>query len=467
MRQLNRSITFLAVLLFAAPAIGAGWQAGVARKQITPEKAMWMSGYAGRNRPADGKLTELWAKALAVQDEDGSRALLVTMDLIGIGRELSQRICRGIQEKHGLDRADIILSTTHTHTGPVVGRNLRAMYFFAEEQAGLVDEYTEQLEQKVAAAAGEALENLAPARLPWATGYATFAVNRRNNNQSQVPGLRQEGKLVGPVDYDVPVLAVRDAENKLQAVVCGYACHATVLSSYQWSGDWPGYAQIEIEKRHPDATALVWAGCGADQNPLPRRKVELAQDYGRQLADAVDLVLAGAMPDIQGSLTTTYREIDLPFAHIPDREELEKAAESKSRYEAARAKLLLSRFEQQGSISPTYPYPVQTWKLGSGPTLVVLGGEVVVDYALRLKSEMSRPAWVMAYANDVMAYIASRRVIAEGGYEGGGSMVYYGQPSPWAPEIENLIVREVHRQVRREENEDRRSKDEIQAAPGR
>ena len=92
---------------------------------------------------------------------------------------------------------------------------------------------------------------------------------------------------------------------------------------------------------------------------------------------------------------------------------------------------------------------MQTWRLGDELLFVTLGGEVVVDYALRLKAELGRErTWVAGYANDVMAYIPSRRVLAEGGYEGGGAMVYYGQPSIWAPPVEELIVRQVHEQVK-------------------
>jgi hypothetical protein len=99
-------------------------------------------------------------------------------------------------------------------------------------------------------------------------------------------------------------------------------------------------------------------------------------------------------------------------------------------------------------LSPTHPYPVQVWQLGDEVQFVVLGGEVVVDFALRLKSELKGKAtWVAGYANDVMAYIASRRVLKEGGYEGATAMVYYGLPTAWAPESEDLIVQEVHRQV--------------------
>ena len=92
---------------------------------------------------------------------------------------------------------------------------------------------------------------------------------------------------------------------------------------------------------------------------------------------------------------------------------------------------------------------MQVWRLGSGPALVLLGGEVVVDYSLRLKKELGPgPTWVFAYANDVMAYIPSERVLKEGGYEGDTSMVVYGLPAKCAPGLEGKIVARVHDLVR-------------------
>ena len=101
--------------------------------------------------------------------------------------------------------------------------------------------------------------------------------------------------------------------------------------------------------------------------------------------------------------------------------------------------------EQGSPLSATYPYPVQVWRLGPELTWVALGGEVMVDYSLRLKKELGLgKTWVAGYSNDVMAYIPSLRVLKEGGYEGGGAMVYYGLPSPWAPRVEEDIVTAVH-----------------------
>jgi hypothetical protein len=451
----------LCLLLLARSAVAAepAWRAGDAMVKITPAQLMWMSGYGARTKPAEGKLTELWAKALALEDPAGRRAVLVTMDLVGIDRTLSTAICAEISRKYKLPRASIILSVSHTHTGPVVGGNLGAMYDLNAKQRGLVEDYAADLRKKLVAVAGAALKRLAPAVLSWQTGKATFAVNRRNNKEADVPRLRELGQLKGPVDHDVPVLAVRDLSGKLQAVLFGYACHATVLPFYEWSGDYPGFAQAQLQKAHPGIVALFWAGCGGDQNPLPRRSNALAEAYGRELAAAVESVLRAPMTPVRGPLRVSYTEIELPFAALPTRERLAEDALSRDHYIARRARLLLAELEKKGSLRGSYPYPVQAWRLGSGPTIVALGGEVVVDYALRLKQELGPGStWVVGYTNDVMAYIPSLRVLKEGGYEGGGAMVYYGLPAVWSPRVEELIIAAVHEQVRRVRGERARTK---------
>jgi hypothetical protein len=443
----------LAAALFAVPARAddaATWKAGAAYVKITPDRPMWLSGYSSRTKPAEGTLLDLWAKALVLEDPDGRRVALVTMDLVGIPRDLSLAVRDDITRKHRLPRECVCLSVSHTHSGPVVGNNLSAMYFLDDAQQKLVDEYAKSLHEKLVAVVGTAIGNLAPAELARGNGHVTLAVNRRNNKEADVPKLRDLGQLKGPVDHDVPLLSVRDRDGRVKAVVFGYACHATVLSGYQWCGDYPGFAQAALEKAHPGAVAIFWAGCGADQNPLPRRSVELAEKYGEELARGVESVLAAPMALVRGKLSAAYAEVDLPFADLPTRDKLVEDSTSKDRYVAARAKNLLQRIKDKGSLAGTYPYPVQAWQLGSDLTFVALGGEVVVDYALRLKKELGREdTWVAGYTNDVMAYIPSERVLKEGGYEGGGAMVYYGLPTVWGPKVEDVIVAAVHEQVKK------------------
>jgi len=439
------ALTLLSGLAGAAEdAAAPTWRAGVASVVITPDVPIWMAGYAARTKPADGKLQDLHAKALALEDPDGRRAVLVTTDLVGIPRDVASEVCEAIGGRHGLAREAVLLSASHTHSGPVVGSNLRPAHRIDEANRKLVDTYTAVLKDRLVEVAAAALAGLAPADIAWGTGQVTFAVNRRENPEAEVPNRRALGRLVGPVDHDVPTLAVRAKDGTLRAVLFGYACHATVLDGYEWSGDYPGFAQQAVESSRPGTTALFFAGCGADQNPLPRRSVALAEKYGRSLAAGVEAVLDAPMTPVEGSFAAAYAEVPLPFGDLPTREHLTEAAAGSNAYEAARAELLLKRLDEEGRLPADYPYPVQAWRLG-GLTCVALGGEVVVDYALRIKRELDpAPIWVAGYANDVMAYIPSERVLREGGYEGGEAMVYYGLPSAWAPGVEDRIVAAVH-----------------------
>ncbi len=438
----------------------AGWQAGVATVVITPEQGMWMSGYASRDHGAEGTLHDLCAKALVLQDASRHRAVLVTLDLVGIDRQTSADICERLATKFQLDREQIALATSHTHTGPVVGENLSTMYFFGDDEWAKVRAYNERLKDQVVEVVGQALGKLEPAVIHQGLGTASFAVNRRNNREADVPQLREAGELKGPVDHELPVLTVRDAEGHLDAIVFGYACHATVLSFFQWSGDWPGFAQLEVERRHPGTVAMFWAGCGADQNPLPRRTVELGEGYGRQIADGIDEVLANDMTAVEGSLKTSFAEIDLVFDELPTQEKLRSDTKSDNRYVASRANMLLEKLATDGELASSYPYPVQVWGIGKDVTFVLLGGEVVVDFSIRLKQELESPrTWVAGYANDVMAYIPSKRVLTEGGYEGATAMIYYGLPTVWSPDVEEHIVSTVQELVDAQASSSSRSND--------
>jgi hypothetical protein len=449
--MLQRLISIVSLFCLLASAHGDDrvWKAGVARVNISPELPIWLSGYGGRNKPAQDKLDDLWAKALVLEDASGRRAVLVTMDLVGIDRELSREVCRRIEERFKLPRSAIALSTSHTHSGPVVRSNLAAMYSLSERDMKRIDVYATELEDKLINVVAAAFDNLEPARLSWTVGKATFAVNRRNNPERDVPRRQREHGLVGPVDHDLPVLMIHSAGEKptLRAIVAGYACHATVLSEYSLSADWPGVGQNELERRHPGATVLFWAGCGADQNPLPRRSIDWLNRHGRAFADAVDVALNSPLKPINPTLNTTYEEIDLKFAPLPSRDELESAAAG-APPQASWAKYLLQIWDRDGGLPSSYPYPVQAWRLGDEINWLFLGGEVVVDYSLRLKSELGRDTtWVASYTNDVMGYIPSQRVLAEGGYEGGGSRIPYGLPAVWTPEVEPQIISTVHRLV--------------------
>jgi neutral ceramidase len=421
------------------------WKAGVARAVITPEKPLFLSGY-GSKRPSAGKRHDLWLKALALQDRRGHRSVVVTSDLVGLSKGMYDRVCAASEKRFGLGRAQLMLTYTHNHCAPVTTDVLPDYYPLEPEDWKQVDDYSRQLEEQVLDTIGKALSRLAPAKLSAGESATSFAVNRRNNREPEVPQLLEKGTpLQGPVDHSVPVLAVHSPDGKLLAAVFGYACHPTTLSDDQWCGDYPGYAQIEVERRHPGAAALFWTGCGGDQNPLPRRSVALCEKYGRMLADAVEKSLGKPLRPLSPDLRTAFQFVRLEFDRRPTRVELEADAKSTNPVRARWAKRMLPLVDAGHRFPNGCDYGVQVWRLGEEQLWIALGGEAVVDYSLRFKREFGPRTWVAGYAHDMVGYVPSRRVWNEGGYEAEFIYEYGWLAYRWTADTEDRITTAVHR----------------------
>jgi len=438
------------------------WRAGVASAVITPEQSMWMAGYASRTKPSEGKVHDLRAKVLALEDGRGTRFVIVTVELIGIPRPLRDWLERQVYRHHKLPPESLLLNASHTHCGPVIRESKYSIYgnsFYglSPEQIRRSEQYVEALQEKLLQLIGQAIEKLAPSLLSYSHARAGFAMNRRLETEQ---GYRIRPNPDGPVDHDVPVLRVDSPDGKLRAVLFGYACHNTTLSFYKFCGDYAGFAQQYIEEAHPGTTALFVAGCGGDQNPYPRggeRSLEYCQHHGRALANAVEAALLWQARPIRGPVRALLETVTLDFAEPPSRRQLQQQAESDDKYERRHAQVLLEELEQTGKIRTTYPYLVQVVQFGNDMTMVALAGEVVVDYPLRLKAELAGPpkagmigagaagppVWVAGYSNDVFGYVPSLRILQEGG----GAMRYTNLPGPWATSVEKRIVEKVHKLV--------------------
>jgi neutral ceramidase len=430
----------------AGPLNAAAWKVGTAEAKITPTKSIWLAGYGSRDHPSEGTRHDLWVKVVALEDADGQVGVVVTSDLLGFPPNVYDDLAAALEKQCGLDRAHVMLTTSHTHTGPVLHVALPDIYPLDDQQKQLIKEYTDELEKTIVATVARAMAERTPATLSAGQGKTTYAVNRRNNPEAKVPELREKGQIKGPSDYDVPVLAVRTPEGKLRAVVFGYACHATTLADYEWCGDHPGFAQLAVQKSHPGAQAMFFQGCGADQNPIPRRSAELAEKYGNMLATAVDEVLQKPMRAVEPRLRTGFEFIMLPYGKTPTQEELAKLAE-KTDYEGRWAKRLLGELAAGKKFATESRYPVQVWRLGEDQLWIALGGEVVVDYALKFKKLFGPTTWIAGYTNEVPAYIPSDRVWKERGYEAGAFSVYGLPTDAWAPGIETRVTDAVGRLV--------------------
>jgi len=427
------------------------WKAGVARAVITPEQPMWMAGYASRRMPSDGKIHDLFAKAVALEDAVGTKQVIITLDLISVPRPIRDWLETQVSDQFQLPAASLLINCSHTHCGPEIRTTDASLEGVEEERARQTTAYVVKLQATLLGLVRTAIEDLSPAEISYCHARAGFAMNRRTFTND---GVRNFPNPDGPVDHDVPVLHVNRTAGKLDALLFGYACHNTTLGVYQFCGDYAGFAQQYLEEDHQDTVALFMIGCGGDQNPYPRRTVELAQRHGRSLATAVEAALETQAKPLAGKLRAAYEMVTLDYAPIPTREQIVKLAASENQYDRAWGQRLLSQFQRNGRLLSEYDCPVQVVHFGDGLTMVALPGETVVDYSLRLKSELRGDAkegpaiWVAGYSNDVFAYIPSRRVLEEGGYEAGGAMRYMTttvQPGPFAVSVEERIIKQVHR----------------------
>ncbi|APZ91951.1 neutral/alkaline non-lysosomal ceramidase N-terminal domain-containing protein [Fuerstiella marisgermanici] len=405
------------------------------------------------------------AAGLITRSDDGyyeqPLAILITVDNCGVPQEIVEAAFGKIAAKHNISRERFAVSSTHTHSGPWL-RDFAPNILpnLPEDHAAHLAKYEAELVEHLVSVVDKAIEARKPGNLSVGRGKLGFAINRRVLNNGTWQGFGETPD--GPVDHQFPVLAAHDANGKLIAVLANYACHATTETGAfnQISGDWPGFAADMIEADNPGSVALIAIGCGADANPSPRGTHEQAKQHGRAVADEVKRLLGKAedgkpnadvddsafLTPIDPSITCDIARINLPLGPLPDRAAWEAQAKDDS-HTGHLAKKFLKMLDNGEDIPTTVPnYPVQTWCFGEDLAMVFLGGEVVVDYSIRLNSMFDdQRLWLNAYTNDVPCYIASKRILREGGYEADRSMVYYAHPTRLAPEAEDLICDAVQK----------------------
>lgn len=406
---------------------GTGIKAGIGRKVITPDpESIWMGGYAARKKPATGVIHDLWAKAVVFEDSNGKHFIIVTTDLISISHQISEEVSERVIDKFGIQRSQLMLTCSHNHSGPVI---LPSYFDFTPGELQSVAKYTQELTDNIIGVISDAWNDLQPVKLSSGHGMAGFGKNRRDLSIN-----------IRPEDPDVPVLTISSTEGILKAVIFGYACHNTTLGgdSYEISGDYAGFAQIELEKRFTGITAMFFQGCGADIDPSPRGTIELARQHGLAIANSVSDVLSSSLKPVKGPVISAYRVIDLEFKPL-DIDFYKQELLSEDRFRQKRARLIIESYNK-GWDMRRIQYPVQAARFGDDLTFIGLGGEVVVDYALFIKEKYpEQNLFIAGYSNEVMLYIPTVRILNEGGYEPNSSMIYKGLPAPLQDNVEQEV----------------------------
>lgn len=435
-------ILAMAELLCAGTCL-ASWRAGAAKIDITPNHPVRLSGYGSRTTEHEGTSVELHAKALALTWKEDEPVVILTVDNGGVPAAMRDAVLKNINQA-GWKIADarFSLHSSHTHCAPMLPDMLPFLFGkdLTETEQAHIHRYAGELIRKMTEVVILALNAQQSALVDWEVGKAIFALNRRLPTKS---GYVNQPNYAGVRDHSLPVMRVTSSEGKLLALFTSYACHCTTLAINQTHPDWAGYAQKELELRFPDVIAMTAIGCGADQNPNPRREEYFAISHGVSIAKETVRLINLPMRPIVGPLICSKKEVMLPFDTLPDVPTWRQRALDKNPWTAMHARHFLALAEAK-KVPQALPYALQVWSFGESLLTINLPGEVVVDYSLRFKKENDPTrTWVNAYTNDVPCYIPSQRVWEEGGYEAGGAMVYYGRPNRFASGIEEIIVRSV------------------------
>ena len=426
---------------------GADWLVGLASVCTTPDVPVWLHGYAcePRFRPFEGKLNDLHAKALALEDTHGNQAVLITVDLCVLRATEAEDLFQRIIERTGLERRRILLNLSHTHSGPIIGASDANRYPMSAVERQQTLDYTESLGRKLAEVAQRALAQMQPARLALGEGRADFVRNRRLFDATGVY------KGMGPnpagfTDSRVPVLRVDGLDGTCRALVFGLACHAVTLGpdNLMLSGDYPGFAQERLEELLPGIQAMFVQGCGADANSHPRSCPDQVQQVRRQgvaLADEVARVADSTLRPIRGPLSTALTRVDLPLRTL-SREELTAMAEG-AQWQSYNAKRMLELLDRGEDPPDAFTAPLALWQFGADLTLVGVCGETVSGHGRLIERALGREKlWVAGYCNEVFGYLPTAEIVAQGGYEARGLVADIGF---FAPETEDVIVGEICR----------------------
>lgn len=423
--------------------------AGAAKIVITPPVGVDLSGFGGRPGPSVAVHDDLCAAALYLGTEHGppeQQALLLTCDLIGLDRGSVAEIRQGIQAATGLSAAQIMISCSHTHSGPATP---------CISCLGKIDEdYMAVLKKKLVGVARMAFDRRQPCVLGYAREPVCIGVNRREK--------RPDGAIIlgcnesGPTAPWTDVIAVDTTDGVPLARFFVHAAHAVTLSGLEISADWPGYAQRIVEQIYGQGCiALFGQGCCGNINSNPRGSFAFAEAQGRVVAGAVVKAAEYAAKQPEIDIACAATELQLPCFDPPSIEEAEALLSQIKQQAASRpepnyglkmmdagliawAERLLA-LAQKGATGLTVPFEIQALRFNDFG-LVALPGEVFVEYQLAIDQQAPySQTTTVAYANGNVGYVPTAAAYPEGGYEVDYAIRFYGD-TMLKPECERIIV---------------------------
>lgn len=428
--------------------------AGISSVNITPSVGFDNMGDYMRLRPALGVGNELFAKALVLDDGE-EKVAIVTADIIAFTEELTRETRRRIEELTGIRGENVLLSASHTHSSPAVA-----------EKDGASREYLTELSKKVAGAVFMADRNKREALVGCGVGRAEVSINRWQRTET---GVRWGPNPDAPIDHDVLVMRVDDADGKPFAVLVNFASHPSILGADNllYSGDYVSYVQSAVEEAYGGKlTAMFTTGAGGDVkiavlsedgSRFRYADLEECRRYGTIIgAEAIKVSERIRTRPVERVEARTMK-VEFPLVQLPEAEdvrremhEIESQIEQleargeradEKRFQLKWAKRTLKALEE-GTAPRSIPAEVQLLRIGDEIAFFAVPGELFVEVGLKLKKAMGLPgSFVVAYANGSVGYLPSKRAQEWGWCEHDDSYKLSERPANFSGDVEEVLLK--------------------------
>jgi hypothetical protein len=430
-KALNAVVLAAAICLLGVEPATAELRAGAAMVNITPPMGTPMAGYY-HQRGSQGVIDDLYAKAVVLHD-GSTKVALVVCDIISLPRTAVLETRRLIEQQTGIAPGNVMISATHTHTGPVLARN-SARDDLDGSNSEQAKDYTARLPQAIAQAVADANDRLTPVRVSHAREYEhRLAFNRRFWMKDGTVGWNP-GKLnrniirpVGPIDPEVGVVYFETADKKPILTYVNFAMHPDTVGGTGISADYPGVLARRLADYKGSQMVTIFANgtCGnlnhinvnwAGQQKGP----EEASRLGTILAAAVFKAYMDLKPVGDTTLRVASETLELPLAKVTedDVRQAKQIAQQKDQakfMEQVQAYKALDVDARQGK---PLEVEVQVITMGSALAWVSLPGEIFVELGLSIKAGSPfEQTHIAELANGSIGYIPNRSAYAEGSYE--------------------------------------------------
>lgn len=431
---------------------------GFAKVEITPPLGIDLTGYANREGVIEGIRDPLYAKAVIFETKECSVGL-IGCDLIGLSADFIKSCRLQIEREVGIPGSNIMIACTHTHTGPAT---------ISLIGCGKMDaDYLKNLQECIVRVTKLARRNQSPGLAGVGREQLKIGINRRGKIESDSVILKPDPDA--PTDEELIVLKISDATQNNLGVIANYGCHGTSIDPKELfvSADYMGIgmARVEAAFNHKLISIFLNGGAG-DVNPYPRGLYQNTLDHGQALSTKILTVLNKIECVDPESIRMRSQHISIPYKNLVTAADMKQEIERLNHkidllpddvqhYDARKtlcdllfwARSVRNQIEKD-ELPQHIDAEIQIIIVGN----IVFAGlpfEVFSETAKLIKKDSPYPAtFVISQCNGNCGYLPPRKAHAVGGYEVDSAYKYYGHPSGFVENAEEMVRETVSKLFR-------------------